>query len=103
MLSSGNISTKNAVSFVLAVYFGVRSYENSAMNVMSVYLQGLSTGGNVSAALDYMANSVCYQSIKRSENNVYILGESILCCVSVSDQIAQLEALIEKLVVFLIQ
>lgn len=62
-----------------------------------IFLQGLSTGGNVSAALDYMADCVCYNSICRVENLIFLLGESSIYMVSVSDQIAQLESLIERL------
>lgn len=60
-------------------------------------LQGLSTGGNVSAALDYMADCVCYQSICRVENLIFLLGQSSVYMVSVSDQVAQLESLIDRL------
>ncbi|CAG9535287.1 unnamed protein product [Cercopithifilaria johnstoni] len=58
--------------------------------------KGLYTGGNVSAALDYMANCVCYQSICRVENLIFLLGQSSIYMVSVSDQIAQLENLIDR-------
>uniref|UniRef100_A0A0R3RHS6 Vps8 domain-containing protein n=1 Tax=Elaeophora elaphi TaxID=1147741 RepID=A0A0R3RHS6_9BILA len=58
--------------------------------------KGLSTGGNVSAALDYMADCVCYQSICRVEDLIFLLGQSSVCVVSVSDQIAQLESLIDR-------
>ncbi|VBB29510.1 unnamed protein product [Acanthocheilonema viteae] len=58
--------------------------------------KGLSTGGNVSAALDYMANCVCYQSICRVENLIFLLGECSVYMVSISDQMAQLENLIDR-------
>lgn len=68
---------------------------------LRIFLQGLSTGGNVSAALDYMADCVCYHSICRVENLIFLLGESSIYMVSVSDQIAQLESLIERLFLLL--
>uniref|UniRef100_A0A1I8EGR8 Vacuolar protein sorting-associated protein 8 central domain-containing protein n=1 Tax=Wuchereria bancrofti TaxID=6293 RepID=A0A1I8EGR8_WUCBA len=58
--------------------------------------KGLSTGGNVSAALDYLADCVCYQSICRIEKMIFLLGQSSIYMISVSDQITQLENLINR-------
>ncbi|VDN39910.1 unnamed protein product, partial [Gongylonema pulchrum] len=58
--------------------------------------KGLSTGGNVSAALDYLANSVCYQSYCRVGPIAYLLGQSAVYEITVSDQIAQLENFINR-------
>ncbi|VDN02696.1 unnamed protein product [Thelazia callipaeda] len=58
--------------------------------------KGLSTGGNVSAALAYLAYSVCYQSMYHIKNDTFILGETSVYLISVSDQVAQLEALIDR-------
>uniref|UniRef100_A0A8R1Y1Z1 Vps8 domain-containing protein n=1 Tax=Onchocerca volvulus TaxID=6282 RepID=A0A8R1Y1Z1_ONCVO len=58
--------------------------------------KGLPTGGNVSAALKYFADCVCYQSICRAENVVFFLGQSSVYVISVNDQIAQLESLIDR-------
>uniref|UniRef100_A0A915PZI9 Vacuolar protein sorting-associated protein 8 central domain-containing protein n=1 Tax=Setaria digitata TaxID=48799 RepID=A0A915PZI9_9BILA len=69
-------------------------------NVQLVYatadFKGLSTGGNVSAALNYLADNICYQSVCRFENVIFLLGQSSMYMVSVSDQVAQLESLIDR-------
>ncbi|VDK61099.1 unnamed protein product [Onchocerca ochengi] len=58
--------------------------------------KGLPTGGNVSAALKYFADCVCYQSICRAENVIFFLGQSSVYVISVNDQITQLESLIDR-------
>ncbi|EJD76304.1 hypothetical protein LOAG_16732 [Loa loa] len=58
--------------------------------------KGLFTGGNVSAALDYLADCVCYQCICRVDSLVFLLGQSSIYIISVSDQITQLDSLIDR-------
>ncbi|KHN74752.1 Vacuolar protein sorting-associated protein 8 -like protein [Toxocara canis] len=62
----------------------------------SADFKGLSTGGNVSLAMEYLSNAVCYQSMYRVGGEVCILGRSSVCIISVADQIAQLESFIER-------
>ncbi|KAM3723608.1 Vacuolar protein sorting-associated protein [Dirofilaria immitis] len=58
--------------------------------------KGLFTGSNVSPALEYLADCVCYQSICLAENVIFLLGQYSVYIISVSDQIAQLENLINR-------
>ncbi|KAK6101737.1 Golgi CORVET complex core vacuolar protein 8 family protein [Brugia pahangi] len=58
--------------------------------------KGLSTGGNVSAALDYLADCVCYQSICRVEKMIFLLGQSSIYMISIRDRITQLENLVNR-------
>nr|CDQ00099.1 Bm2704, isoform f [Brugia malayi] len=58
--------------------------------------KGLSTGGNVSAALDYLADCVCYQSICRVEKMIFLLGQSSIYMISIRDRIMQLENLVNR-------
>uniref|UniRef100_A0A0M3IMQ5 Vps8 domain-containing protein n=1 Tax=Ascaris lumbricoides TaxID=6252 RepID=A0A0M3IMQ5_ASCLU len=62
----------------------------------SADFKGLSTGGNVSSAMEYLSNAVCYQSVYRVGGEVCILGRSSVCVISVVDQIAQLQNFIER-------
>lgn len=59
-------------------------------------LQGLSVGGNVSAALQYIADSVCYQSVRRYCAYTALLGQCAVFTLEISDQLSQLDAFVER-------
>ncbi|MFH4976713.1 hypothetical protein AB6A40_003422 [Gnathostoma spinigerum] len=58
--------------------------------------KGLSSGGNVSKALEYLSSSVCYQSIKSYGSSVYILGSGCMYELNLLDEISQIDAFIDR-------
>uniref|UniRef100_A0A158R4B0 Vps8 domain-containing protein n=1 Tax=Syphacia muris TaxID=451379 RepID=A0A158R4B0_9BILA len=58
--------------------------------------KGLSVGGNVSAALQYMAEFVCYQAMARYGSFGVLLGQYTVYSISILDQIKQLETFTER-------
>ena len=50
----------------------------------------------MSQALQYLADSVCYQSLYRSGSITFALGRSAVYSVCIADQITQLDAFAER-------